>query len=57
MVYLYDSLQLAVLLQQPRLLLLQGENVLCRLLQDGSLVKRKQNKVKSFMIKAKTHSF
>lgn len=37
MVYLYDSLQLAVLLQQPCLFLLQGENVLCRLLQDGSL--------------------
>lgn len=36
-VYLYDSLQLAVLLQQPCLFLLQGENVLCRLLQDGSL--------------------
>lgn len=49
MVYLYDSLQLAVLLQQSRLLLLQGENVLCRLLQDGSLWE--ENRIKLEKVK------
>lgn len=57
MVYLYDSLQLAVLLQQPCLFLLQGENVLRRLLQDGSLWGEKNDKVKRFTIKAGTDSY
>lgn len=37
---MYDSFELTVLLQEPRLLLLQSENVLCGLLQDGGLGKR-----------------
>lgn len=60
MVYLYDSLQLAILLQQPCLFLLQGENVLCRLLQDGSLWEEnriKFEKVRDLWWKQKqTHS-
>lgn len=35
--YLDEALELCVLLQQPGLLLLQREDVLCRLLEDGCL--------------------
>lgn len=40
MPHLYDSFELTGLLQKTRLLLLQSKDVLCRLLQDGSLGKR-----------------
>lgn len=35
--YLDEPLELSVLLQEPRLLLLQGEDILCCLLENGCL--------------------